>query len=237
MARPFPGFERLYELSEPASSRPYRGHFKHDAPFELSRGERSVRRPVQVTWAMGSPVPGDVVWTTSAHPLIVSTRVKDLLNANEVTGWKTYPVEVLDKDGRKRPGYVGLSVVGRCGRVTLGKSRIVLKQYPGGHFPEFLGHFFRPSSWDGSDFCADRPDARGNSSMSRIVSEEVIALLKRHRITNIRWEKLSETCTPTWVFEVGLRYLLPRDFKARVEAVYRAAGVARPRALGVHGAA
>jgi hypothetical protein len=237
MTRPFPGFDRLYDLSAAGGRRPFRGHFDHDAPFELSRGERRLRRPVQITWAMGSSLPGDVVWTTSVHPLIVSSRVQEILNACKATGWRTFQVEVFDKQGKRRPGYVGISVVGRCGRITLGRSQIVLKKYPGGYFPQFHGHFFRPSSWDGSDFCVDRPDAKGNSSTTRIVTESIIDVLKRHRISSIRWTRLTEVTVHTGLFEIGRRYLLPRDFEARVESAYRAAGVRAPKNWRSQGAA
>ena len=229
MSKPFPGFERLYELGDPVANRPYRGGFDHDAAFELSRGETTVRRPVEVTWAMGASAPGDVIWTTSAHPLIVSSRVVSLLHTSKLTGWKTYPVVVFDKQGRKRPGYVGLAVIGRCGRIKLAKSHVIVQKYPAGYFPHFIGHFFDTSSWDGSDFCVDRPDSRGKSSMTRIVTEEVVALLQRNRISNVLCERLTEVSVATDVFEIGSRYLLPTDFQSRVASAYRAAGKAPPR--------
>ncbi|MEO8604898.1 MAG: hypothetical protein ABI629_20190 [bacterium] len=224
----FPGFERLYELHDPMASRPYRGKFEYDGGFKLSRYEATVDRSVRVVWAMGSSTPSDVVWTTSGYPLIVSSRVIELLEMNKLTGWTTYPVDVFDKRDKPCTGYAGLAVVGRCGRIDLASSRIILREYPGGSFPRFLGHFFERESWDGVDFCCDSPDHKGNASMTRIVTEEVVALFKRHRISNIRCERLTEVSVDTSVYEMGLGYLLPKDFKARVASAYDAVGVAPP---------
>lgn len=225
----FPGFDRMYDLHDPVGKRPFRGCFQHhDTGLQLSRAEATTRDPVRVTWAMGSAAPGDVIWTTSAHPLIVSARVVELLRSQQLTGWSTYPVRVFDKAGHERDGFAGLAVTGRCGPIDLSKSTVEVRQYPGGHFPEFHGHFFDPATWDGSDFCVPAPDAEGRVSLDRIVSARVVQLFKHNRITNLRLVALSDARISTSVFEVGLQHLLPADFHARVSSAYRAAAVLPP---------
>jgi hypothetical protein len=225
----FPGFDRLFALHDPLASRPFRGRFEHhNTGFELSRGEEDVRRPILVRWDMGGAVPMDVVWTTSVHPLIVSSRLVDLLEENRITGWSRYPVTVLDREGDEADTYYGLVVTGRCGVIDLTRSEIELRQMPGGFFPEFRGHYFDPESWDGSDFCVPFHDRKDSASTQRIVTERVIQLLKRHRVRNIRAVRLTEATFPTSIYEIGLRHLLPRDFRARVAEAYEREGVERP---------
>jgi hypothetical protein len=227
--KPFPGFDHLYELHDPIADRPFRGRFEHiNSGAELSRAEASVEQPISVHWDMGSAIPSDVIWTTSAHPLIVSTHIINLLSENGCSGWTTYPVRVFNKRNIECPSYFGIAVTGRCGRIDLSKSIIALRQFPGGFFPEFRGHFFDPDSWDGSDFCMDIYDEKGKFSMQRIVTEDVVNLFKRQRITNIHFVRLSETSCSTSVYEIGLSYLLPPDFHARVAAAYREANVIPP---------
>ena len=84
----------------------------------------------------------------------VSDRVVDLLRDGRFTGWDTYPVEILLKDGSRLPGYRGLMVTGgECdtdislseqvdtiGPWPYGRSRVCLKEIP-----------IVLDSWDGSD--------------------------------------------------------------------------------------
>jgi len=229
--KPFPGFDQLFELHDPVADRPYRGAFGHPNAAKLSRAEENVAAAVQVTWAMGSGVPEDIVWTTSAHALIVSARVRESFGEAGLEGWKTYPVDVFDKNGVLCPGYAGLAIVGRCGRIDLERSSILLKSYPGGYFPHFRGHFFEESSWDGSDFCVDRPDDLGKWSMNRIVTRRVVDLLQTRGVSNVRCTSLVEVTTQTSTFEIGLAHLLPWDFQARIASAYREAGVPTPESV------
>jgi len=45
---------------------------------------------------MGGVCPSDVIWTTSVFPWIVHSRVGNLLRKKEITGWRSYPVQVVD---------------------------------------------------------------------------------------------------------------------------------------------
>ncbi len=226
---PFPGFDRLFEAHDPLASRPFRGRFgDHEDAFELSRGEKDPPHPVRITWSMGAAIPGDVIWTTSAHPLILSARVIDLFAQHGITGWSTYPVRVTTKEGDDAGRFFGLAVTGRCGVIDLSKSRIELQQKPGGYYPYFRGQYFDPESWDGSDLCVQVRDEKGKSSTQRFVTERVVRLLKRHRIRNVRMERLSEAVFPTDIYEIGLQHRLPRDFRKQVAKLYRDLRIPRP---------
>lgn len=225
----FPGFDNLFDVHDPFATRPFRAKYEpYDFAFKLSRGEQTTSTPVQVTWASGSLIPGDIVWTHANNPLIVHERVIDILQANQVTGWTTYPAEVRSKNGQEYPGFFGLAITGRCARVNLSKSTVVLGEYPGGWVPHFLGHFFDPETWDGSEIFMEAPDSMGMTSTHLFITNRVRQVLTKAKIRNLRFERLTEICVNTSNFTAGLKHLLPPDYEARLTTAYNEAGVPRP---------
>lgn len=211
------------------ANRPYRGEYRApDNGAGVSRGETEDLATVPIHWAMGGGVPSDVIWTTSAHPLIVHGRVIDLFRANGFTGWSTYAVEVYAKDERVIPDYYGLTITGRCARQDLSRSSILLVQMPGGWVPRFHGHYFDPASWDGSDLFMEAPDQLGKVSMWRCVTERVWRVLRQAKVGNLLFQRLPDVSVSTSVYD-GLRHLLPVDFKDRLATAYAEAGVPRPK--------
>lgn len=71
-----------------------------------------------------------------------------------ITGWKTYPVEIIrkGKDKEKLNGYHILTVYGRCGDMDEDRSSVVQKIYPYGKGNELKGVYFENDEWDGNDF-------------------------------------------------------------------------------------
>jgi hypothetical protein len=151
----------------------------------LARGETVPTEPVVLHHAMGSQV-SDVIWTTSIKPVVVHERVISLLEENALTGWATYPVQVIGGDGLAVPDYRGLAITGRCGPIDDSRSDIVMKTYPAGEFPVYRGLFFDPGSWDGSDlFVSD------DSASWPFVSARVCEALKG-KATNLDFIKAAE---------------------------------------------
>ena len=226
----FPGFEHIYSLSDPLSKRPLRGEIdtKIDS-FALTRGDVRVSEAITVSWYMGGAVPSDVVWTGNAGAVIVHRRAVDLLRDGGFTGWRTYPVNVIDKNGDSYPDYAGLAVLGRCGACDLSRSVVVLAEYPVGWFPHFLGRYFSENSWDGSDFFMERADVRGSFTGHVFVTERVRQVFEQAKMKNVRLERLTETSVSAMVYEAGKDYLLPTDFSRRVDATYTRAGIPRPK--------
>jgi hypothetical protein len=225
----FPGFEHIYGLHDPCSNRPLRGDFAPDVDcLALTRGEVNPPETVRVGWAMGGRKPSDFIWTTSAHPVIVHRRVADLLRENGITGWRSYRASVTDKDGEFHENYEGLAISGRCGSVNLSRSVVTLKEYPGGWYPQFLGHYFAEESWDGSDVFMERPDSTGKVTARIFVSEKVLQVFNKAEIKNVLLERLTETMVSTSVYAIGGSHLLPANFAQLVSAAYRRAGVPRP---------
>jgi hypothetical protein len=226
----FPGFDHIYELRDPVSDRAFRGEIVGEENcIGLIRGEIDPGRAVRIRWGMGSACPGGVIWTTSAHPLILDRRVVNLLRKKEIKGWRSYPVQVIDKGGEVYDNYEGIGIVGRCDPIDLSRSVVTLKQFPGGWFPQFLGSYFSEESWDGSDVFMERPDEKGVVTAKIFATEKAVRLFAEAKVENLHFERLTDKETLTSTYEIGcVTQRLPADFKQRVDAAYRRAGVEKP---------
>jgi len=225
----FPGFGLLYEVSDPVSSRPYRAHVDQiDLAVEMARAEPESSHPVRAVWGMGSAVPGPIIWTTSAHPLIVHERIVELFTTHGFRGWRCYPAEVCTKDGDWLSDYYVLGISGRCGPVDLNQSSIQLCEYPAGWVPHFKGHYFVADTWDGSDLFMHHADRTGKVTLNRFVTEPVMQALSRAKIRNLEMKSLPEVSVDVSVYSIGNAHLLPPDIDDRIAAAYAAAGVPRP---------
>ena len=88
------------------------------------------------------------------------------------------------------PGYQGLSITGRCGRVEWEKSErvIVPPPVPEGRISAgWRGLYFSPATWDGSDLFV--PD---DGSTYVIVTAAVRAAIEDARLTNLEFTRLTE---------------------------------------------
>lgn len=225
----FPGFDRIFELSDPLSDRPLRGEFSEAKALEVTRAEMLVEKPISVKWAMGGSKPSDLIWTTSAHPVLIHERVQRLLLDGAFTGWSTYPVAVTGKRAEQYEGYHGLSITGRCGSVDLAPSEIALREYPAGWFPYLVGYFFETGTWDGSDLFMHQPDEQGRESAQIFITEIVWLAMRQAGIQNVCFRRLSELSVSASVYEKTQSDKLPPDFGDRVKRAYEMAGVPRPR--------
>ena len=223
-------FNALFEISDPLGTRAFRGKWaaSMDDAFAFSRRERVPEAPVPVSWSMGTGTPSDIIWTGMVAPVILHERVLEVFAEAQVTGWCTYDVEVRDKKGQKVEGYYGLAVTGRCGARDLEKSEIILQEYPGGWAPEFKGHFFDPESWDGSDLFMETPDPAEPASSFRFATEKFVKVLKRAKVSNLRFTPLPEVITPILDYEIGSPHRLPKNLASRVRAAYAEQNVPMP---------
>ena len=189
----FPGFERLYYLSEPFATRAFRGALRgaaaHLDPYALARGELRIDAPLLVHRYGGSEFL-DFIWTDCIPVALISGRAEEILRSEGITGWSTYPVE-LDVGGAPvRPQYAGLSVTGRAGEIEYQRSEVVLTEFPGGTVPVYRGWYFDSATWDGSDlFCL-------GSRALRVATERFRRLVRTHRLRNVRLRALPELETP-----------------------------------------
>ena len=130
----------------------------------------------------------DVLNPNSVSMYVVSQRFIELLEENNITGWKSYPIKILDKEDKEISGYVGFSLIGKCGPVDYLKSEVYEKQLvPNGTKNKYYkGLHVGWAEWDGSDFFIPE------GSLNIIVTEKVRQVIKKHKITNIVLQSLAD---------------------------------------------
>ena len=129
----------------------------------------------------------DFLWCTPIQLICVSERVLGLLRSHNLTGWGTYPVEILDRSGNSIPGYSGLSIYANAGYMDFKQSRVVTLPPPrpeGKAIQAHIGFTFDQSRWDGSDIFW--------VSNTIVVVERVHKLFKSNRVTNVRLTPILE---------------------------------------------
>lgn len=187
-------FAKFYQFDDPMATRPLRLTFPpesdwitRDDAFALMRGQAQPPAPIKLVGFMGGQVM-DILWSSMVWIFCVSSRVVELLQANHVTGWSTYPVEVYGRKGEPLPGYYGFAVTGSGCRRDRSRSQIFTKQaVPGGKpFEVYKGLYFYEEDWDGSDFFIVR------SFGGIVVTEKVQRLFKKAKIANVRFIPLPE---------------------------------------------
>jgi hypothetical protein len=171
----------------------------------LYRGEVDADPPLLLRQLMGKPQ--DITWSDYSPVLLVSRRVVELLQEQSLTGWGTYNVLVMNKDGAHLPGYFGLSITGRAGTVDIRRGVVVDKspKVPGGKPYQVLrGFYFENNEWDRSDFCV--PGVAG----SPIVTHSVVEAFERANV-------------------IGVEFTPVREYEADL-SIYKIAGTWPPRA-------
>jgi hypothetical protein len=118
--------------------------------------------------------------------------MKTVLESNNLTGWKTFVVKVLDKQGQEIQGYYGLSITGRCGKIDYSKSEIIEKRLvPNGPLGKYYkGLHIGLDKWDGSDFFIPE------KYLGTIITSKTADILKKSQLTNIKLQNLAEIETP-----------------------------------------
>jgi hypothetical protein len=192
----WPGFAHVFDISDPLANRPFRAGLDllpGEGDIRFSRGEAKPDRPIRAGWRMGSPKPGDVIWTTLALPVLISERVVGILRDHRFSGWDVIPVELRGKGGELLPPYHYLSIHGRCGPIDYHRSKEIEKPWPSNPAktsPVWIGLYFDPTTWDGSDFFM--APGRGH----KFVVEGVKEALERAKVRNVMFEVLDEYETP-----------------------------------------
>ncbi|MGN6628014.1 MAG: hypothetical protein ACTHLN_15455 [Tepidisphaeraceae bacterium] len=131
------GRSQLLLLNDPLLDSVHRGKFDpRRLADNLSRDEAEGDSPIiSIHWAMGAPVPDELVWTTSGARLILHNRLIEVLRSQGFTGWKTYPLTMHSRPGTVDDNFSGLAYSGRCGYLDLSRCEAVLRKYPAGWHP------------------------------------------------------------------------------------------------------
>jgi hypothetical protein len=131
---------------------------------------------------------------------LISDHLKEILQENNLTGWKIFPIILYDKKKQEIAGYNGFSTVGRCGPINRQKSEIIEKRFvPTGPIVKFYkGLYIGLDQWDGTDFFI--PD----QTYGTIITERAANVLQRNKITNVRLENLADVESHVNSVKMGL---------------------------------
>lgn len=153
----------------------------------------NINFPIIFKHTYGNKV-GDILDTGSASLFLISDKLKNTLEKNNLTGWKTYPVQIFDKKGDKIQGYHGFSVTGRCGPVDYRKCEITEKRLApeGPLIKHYKGLYIGLDKWDGSDFFIPE----GTSGIK--ITQKAMNLLKTNKLTNLNCKNLMDYETPVF---------------------------------------
>lgn len=140
----------------------------------------SLEFPIVFNYSEGKKF-NDILDTGYVSLFLISDRLKNILEDNKFTGWRTYPIIFYDKKGNEIKGYHGFSVTGRSGPINYENSKITKKQ-DSKDSPIYecsKGYAIDENTWDGSDFFL--PENTTGIS----VPESVVKVLKPNKITNL----------------------------------------------------
>jgi hypothetical protein len=190
MSRVTLDYRRIYALGERFARGTFRVHALGEIPggdaLALTRGEVEPKEPVRFHHDEGSRIK-DHIGTTWALLHLVSDGFISVLDG--FSGWRSYAIEVYDPRGELIPGYHGLAVTGRCGRIDDELSPVMVLPPPvpqGEAMPHRIGIRFWPETWDGSDVFM--PDGSGWVLMT----QEVRDALTGAKITGIELDRITE---------------------------------------------
>lgn len=140
----------------------------------------------------------DLIGTGWGILYLISDRIKKLLEENNLTGWKSFPVEIIGNKGEKiHEVYHGFSIVGRSGSINYKKSEIIEKRLvPNGPQSKYYkGLHPGMENWDGSDFFLPE------KHWGIIVTQKAKDILTKHQMKNLVFHNLAD-------MEIGVNALI-----------------------------
>src|SRR5690606_69056 len=200
-------YDKIFLIRDSFSDRSFRGVIENInlAEPEITRGEKALKEIVPVKHSMGGKTLYDIIWTTNSFPLIVSEKVIKLFISNSISGWKTYDVEIRTKKNELiDQKYYGLIITGRCGFRDYSTSSIVMDTIGITTEPHLSGIYFKDDFWDGSDLFMCNPDEMGQTNMFRFCNEKVVQLMKKEKIKNIEFERLTDITMSIDLYNIEL---------------------------------
>lgn len=167
---------------------------KKEGHFKLIKGQyEGIDFPVLFKQDSGMKFT-DILETGYVDFLLISDRLKTILDKSHLTGWKTYSIKLYDKKGNEILGYHGFSVTGRCKSISFENSKIVEKQLvPAGPILKYYKGI-SIDQWDGTDFFS--PEKEYQPFITNLAAEVLI----NNKITNLELVNLTD-------YEIDMRYI------------------------------
>jgi len=157
--------------------------------LSLFYGETKPASPVRISVFRGTRL-GDFMYCDPLEVWCISQEAVDCLRAHGITGWDTYPVEVLDRRGVAIPGYLGLAITGRIGYLVGSESRLEEREPPvpqGKPYRVYVGMQLDCSEWDGSDLCTTAP-----STSYVWANQRAVDAIWECKLTNVEYERVDQ---------------------------------------------
>jgi hypothetical protein len=126
-------------------------------------------------------------WAGTSYFLdLVSERLLGVLADRGATGWSTYAVSVLARDGSDVAGYRGFAVTAKADPAwELSQPTIQSpKVQHGPAYKAWRGLCFEPSTWDGSDVF--------RVAGQLVCTERVYTALRDAELSNVGYERVTE---------------------------------------------
>ena len=199
-----PEYDQLYIMDDPLASQPFRfapyddEWLDHLTFVKIFHGRMLPKYPIKLRPGMGGRCM-DLMWSTSPPLIVISLHLREILTANNFTGWNTYQVEIHNKAGEIVPDYFGLSITGTAGIHDLHRVQVIDKPpiVPGGTpYQNLKNFYFENDDWDGKDFCVVK------NSLFCVVTQKVVQAFKVARIKNVRFIQLLHFEISANVYEV-----------------------------------
>lgn len=128
----------------------------------------------------------DILDTGHGSLFLISDHMKNILEENNLTGWRTFPVKLYDKKRNEIFNYHGFSIIGRCSHTSYEKSEIIEKRLiAAGPICKYYKSVFI-EEWDGTDFFIP------NKTRHIFITKKAADALINHKITNMLLENLAD---------------------------------------------
>ncbi len=139
----------------------------------------------------------DMLDTGWAGLYLISDKMKNILSENNFTGWKTFPVEIIDKNENIIFGYSGLSITGRCGSIDYSQCETIEKRLaPLAPVTKYYkGLYVGLDKWDNSDFFLPE------KYYGTIMTERAAEIIRKNKLANVELKNLADIEIPDFALK------------------------------------
>lgn len=131
----------------------------------------------------------DILDTGWPSLYLISDRLKTILEEDDITGWKAFPIELYDKKNNEISGYHGFSIIGQCSHTNYDNCEVIERRLvPHGPVCKFYKGV-SIENWDGSDFFTPE------ETYETFITKKAADVLRRKKITNLRLINLADSET------------------------------------------
>lgn len=138
--------------------------------FDVFPGKITYSEPINTSIKLGDYI-YDILSFDDGVNMVISEKLYQLLNDNNITGWQTYPVNIKDVTET----YYGFQITGRSGKLIEPKEPGFYKEVK-----------FDIATWDGSDFFSPE------RTHLRFMTPKLKKLLEDNNVTNIDIDNIKD---------------------------------------------